>query len=156
MIEITKAEINPIKPAIRKKPEEELQELKNLRSNISIEYKALIDDADVISLSLFEKIAYIARQGSAYIRAIIFLCDVYILFTTTKGNTMSASTAKSPKTTWGAVIAAIIAILQVVIALIDGDISSINWEITLLALATAWGFLMARDNDKSSEDVGAK
>ena len=64
---------------------------------------------------------------------------------------------KSWKTTIAAILAAVIAILSVVVAIVDGDPSTVpNWAAAGTAIAAAVGLLFARDNDKTSEDVGAK
>lgn len=65
--------------------------------------------------------------------------------------------AKSWQTTAAGVITALIAILSAVGAIIDGDpATNPNWEMTVAAVTTAIGLILARDNNKTSESVGAK
>ena len=49
------------------------------------------------------------------------------------------------------------AIFGVVLAIIDGDpTTTVNWEVTIAAITAGAGLIFARDNDKTSETVGAK
>jgi len=65
---------------------------------------------------------------------------------------------KSWKTTLCGVLAAVAAgITLVAIPLLDNDpATTANWGAFAAALAAAAGLCFARDNSKSSEDVGAK
>ena len=61
------------------------------------------------------------------------------------------------KTTAAGICAILVAIGTAIIALVDGDPkTSINFEATMVAISAGVGLLAARDNDKSSEQVGAK
>jgi len=43
------------------------------------------------------------------------------------------------------------------VAYLDGNPETVaNWETVLVALTGGFGLIFARDNDKASEDVGAK
>ena len=65
---------------------------------------------------------------------------------------------KSWKTTLCGVLAAVAAgITLVALPLLDNDpATTANWGAFAATLAAAVGLCVARDNDKSSEDVGAK
>lgn len=61
------------------------------------------------------------------------------------------------KTTIAGIAAAIATIASAVGATFDNDPSTVaDWGIVTAALAAAYGLIKARDNDKTSEDVGAK
>jgi hypothetical protein len=65
---------------------------------------------------------------------------------------------KSWKTTVCGILAALAGgITLVAIPILDNDPATVaNWGAFGAALAAAFGLLFARDNDKSSESVGAK
>jgi len=65
---------------------------------------------------------------------------------------------KSWKTSLAGILSAVVAALSLVaIPMLDSDPASVpNWGAAIAAVVAAVGLLMARDNDKSSEAVGAK
>lgn len=64
---------------------------------------------------------------------------------------------KSWKTTGAGVAAIIVAVGAALTALTDGDATTnIDLASLLAAVIAGVGLIMARDNDKSSEEVGAK
>lgn len=64
---------------------------------------------------------------------------------------------KSWKTTVSGIAAILIAVCSFAQALLDNDPSTVpNYEATLAAIVAGVGLIAARDNDKSSESVGAK
>jgi len=64
---------------------------------------------------------------------------------------------KSWKTTVMGVCAILTAVAGAVKLLVDGDpATNPDWTATLAAVAAGIGLIAARDNDKSSESVGAK
>ncbi|HUT92820.1 MAG TPA: hypothetical protein VMY37_25225 [Thermoguttaceae bacterium] len=64
---------------------------------------------------------------------------------------------KSWKTTFCGIGAFLIALITALTAMWDGDAGTEpQWAIVVTALIAAVGLFMARDNDKSSEDVGAQ
>ena len=62
------------------------------------------------------------------------------------------------KTTWCGILAALAAgITLVAIPILDNDPATVaDWGTFMATLAAAIGLLFARDNNKRSEDVGAK
>lgn len=62
------------------------------------------------------------------------------------------------KTTLCGILAALAACITLVaVPLLDNDpATTANWTGAVAAIVAAIGLIMARDNDKSSEDVGAK
>lgn len=61
------------------------------------------------------------------------------------------------KTNVCGVSAAVVAIGNALIATFDGvDTTNPDWPVVIATIVAAVGLLFARDNDKSSEDVGAK
>ena len=64
---------------------------------------------------------------------------------------------KSWKTTVLGIASALVAIGNAAIAYLDGDpATTVDMGVTIAAIMAALGCFFARDNDKSSEDVGAK
>jgi hypothetical protein len=64
---------------------------------------------------------------------------------------------KSTKTTVAGMIAIVIAILVAVSAMIDDNPATVaDWGAVGTSISVGVGLLLARDNDKSSEDVGNK
>lgn len=64
---------------------------------------------------------------------------------------------KSYKTTGAAIAALIVAAAAVISAYVDGDPETVpNWSVAIGIAVASIGLFFARDNDKSSEDVGAK
>jgi hypothetical protein len=65
---------------------------------------------------------------------------------------------KSWKTSLMGVGSAVVAVWSLVVApMLDSDPATVaNWGAAIAAVVAAVGLLMARDNDKSSENVGAK
>jgi hypothetical protein len=60
------------------------------------------------------------------------------------------------KTTGVGVAAFVGALGYALVALWDGDVETVpNWEVVVGAFVGMVGLIFARDNDKSSEDVGA-
>jgi len=65
--------------------------------------------------------------------------------------------AGSWKTTAAGVFVALAAVLTQASAALDGNPETIaDWSAVLVAVSAAVGLFMARDNDVSSEDAGAK
>ncbi len=63
----------------------------------------------------------------------------------------------SYKTTTAALSALAIAAVSAIKAVLDGDpTTNPDWPLIFTAAASAIGLMFARDDDKSSEDVGAK
>ena len=63
----------------------------------------------------------------------------------------------STNTTMAGILAALAALATAVNYFIDGDPSTQpDWGATISLILVAVGLVKARDNDKSSEDVGAK
>ena len=61
------------------------------------------------------------------------------------------------KTTVAGVAAIISTIGLALKAIFDGDPSTVvNWNVFVTSLVSGIGLIMARDNNKSSEDVGVK
>lgn len=61
------------------------------------------------------------------------------------------------KTTAAGVCAILIAVAQAVSAMVDGKPeTSVNIEVLIASISTGIGLILARDNDKTSESVGAK
>jgi len=59
------------------------------------------------------------------------------------------SGVRSWKTTTVAIITAIMAVGNVVVAIIDGDPATVpNWELTIGVIMTAIGLIFAKDSDK--------
>lgn len=64
---------------------------------------------------------------------------------------------KSWKTTAAGLLVSISTITAAVAAMLDSDPGTVpDWDLVAVAVVGAVGLIMARDNDKSSEDVGAK
>lgn len=64
---------------------------------------------------------------------------------------------RSWRTTVLGVISILVALLEAVRDLVDLDTATNpDWNLVFLAIATGIGLIWARDNDKSSETVGAK
>jgi len=64
---------------------------------------------------------------------------------------------KSSKTTVAGVLAAALVIGQQILNGIDGiDETTMSWNVIAAQIAILYGFIMARDNDKSSDQVGVK
>ena len=64
---------------------------------------------------------------------------------------------KSWQTSASAIIAAVIIVLTAGQALLDGNPeTSPNWNLVVTEIVLAIGLLRARDNNKTSEDVGVK
>lgn len=64
---------------------------------------------------------------------------------------------KSWKTTAAGIVGALMVALPQIQTWLDEDpATSPDWMVVVGAIAVAFGFSMARDSDKSSEDVGAK
>ena len=64
---------------------------------------------------------------------------------------------KSWKTTLAGIAAVVAALAAAVAAKLDGDPATVaDWGAVLAALSAGAGLLFARDNDKTSEDVGAR
>jgi len=60
----------------------------------------------------------------------------------------------SPNTTITGIAMMLGAISSILVALFDGDITTVpDWPIALGAVVVGYGLLMARDNKTSSEDV---
>ncbi len=63
----------------------------------------------------------------------------------------------SPKTSAAALLAVVIAIAATAYSFLDGDPSTMpDWTLVGIAISAAIGFFYSRDNDKTSENVGAK
>ena len=63
---------------------------------------------------------------------------------------------KSWKTTVAGIAAIMAAVAGALAAELDGDPStSANWAAVIAAVVAGFGLIAARDNDKTSEDVGA-
>jgi hypothetical protein len=61
------------------------------------------------------------------------------------------------KTTACGILAIVIAVASALKAMWDGDPATVaDWSTVGTSVMAGIGLLMARDNDKSSEDVGAK
>lgn len=61
------------------------------------------------------------------------------------------------KTTAAGIAAIVVAVASCVQALFDGNPDTVpNYEVAIAAVISGLGLLFARDNDKSSETVGAK
>ena len=61
------------------------------------------------------------------------------------------------KTTMTGICTILVAVGTALKVLLDGDAStSVNFEATIAAITVGIGLISARDNNKSSEDVGAK
>ena len=64
---------------------------------------------------------------------------------------------KSWKTTTVGILGVVIALCTALVALWDGDdATEANWGAVVAAATVAVGLIFARDNDKTSEDAGAK
>jgi len=64
---------------------------------------------------------------------------------------------KSWKTTTAGIAGILVAIASCAQAAFDNDPATVpNYEVALAAVITGLGLIFARDNDKSSESVGAK
>ena len=64
---------------------------------------------------------------------------------------------KSWKTTVAGICAILAAVAGALAAELDGDpATTANWTAVIAAVVAGLGLIAARDNDKSSEDVGAK
>jgi len=64
---------------------------------------------------------------------------------------------KSWKTTFCGVAAIVVMVLNACIATFDGNAATVaDWSGVIAAVIAGIGLIIARDNDKSSEDVGAK
>ena len=64
---------------------------------------------------------------------------------------------RSWQTTLAGVGAIMVALGGAIVAQFDMDPTTApNWEVAIAAVVAGFGLLRARDNDKSSEDVGAK
>jgi hypothetical protein len=64
---------------------------------------------------------------------------------------------KSWKTTCAGIAGILVALASCAQAALDNDPATVpNYEIALAAVITGLGLIFARDNDKSSESVGAK
>lgn len=64
---------------------------------------------------------------------------------------------RSWKTTTAGIAGIIAIIASAVSAALDGDPgTTVDWNTVIVAVVTSVGLLCARDNDKSSEMVGAK
>jgi hypothetical protein len=63
----------------------------------------------------------------------------------------------SIKTTVLGIVSILAAICGAATALLDGNAATnVDWATVSAAIAAGWGLIMARDNNKTSEDVGAK
>ena len=63
----------------------------------------------------------------------------------------------SPKTSAAAIALILATVGQVVYLMVDGDPgTNPDWTMAMSSIIAAIGFFFARDNDKSSEDVGIK
>ena len=61
------------------------------------------------------------------------------------------------KTTATGVATILVAVGTAVKALTDGDpATNVNFEVTITAISAGIGLIFARDNNQTSEDVGAK
>ena len=61
------------------------------------------------------------------------------------------------KTTASGVLAIVVAVGSAAILLLDGDAATNpDWNSVIAAVMAGLGLILARDNDKSSESVGAK
>lgn len=69
---------------------------------------------------------------------------------------MPAPVVTSPKTTAAAIASIVLMLGYVAYEWFSGNVANIQWEIVASGLIAAAGFFFARDNDKSSEDVGIK
>src|SRR5688500_20255917 len=64
---------------------------------------------------------------------------------------------KSWQTTLAGIAAIVAAIANAIVAQFDSDPMTVpDWPLVVAAIAAGIGLIRARDNDKSSEDVGAK
>ena len=61
---------------------------------------------------------------------------------------------KSWRTTVLGICGILTAVIGVTTALING--TAVNWEVTIAAVTSGIGLVMARDNGKTSEQVGAE
>ena len=62
---------------------------------------------------------------------------------------------KSWKTTVAGVLAILISVLGVVSTIVTDGVNAVEWGVVVPAILAGVGALFARDNDKTSEDVGA-
>lgn len=63
----------------------------------------------------------------------------------------------SPRTTWAAIIGLVTLVSVNLNYVFDGDpLTNVNWETFFPELLALVGVIFARDNNKSSEDVGLK
>ena len=61
------------------------------------------------------------------------------------------------KTTTAGILGIVAAVATAVSAMLDNDPATVpNWSAVAAIASTGFGLLFARDNDKSSEQVGAK
>jgi len=63
---------------------------------------------------------------------------------------------KSTKTTAAGILAIVGALVTAGQQWAAGGFATINWTATATAISAGVGLIMARDNNKTSEDVGAK
>lgn len=64
---------------------------------------------------------------------------------------------KSWKTTVAGILTIVSAVSGAALAFLDGNPNTnVDWTTVAAAITTGWGLIVARDNNKSSETVGAK
>lgn len=63
---------------------------------------------------------------------------------------------RSWKTTTLGAITILSSICDLASAVLTGHYTAVNWPTTLAAITSGVGLICARDNDKTSEEVGAK
>jgi len=69
---------------------------------------------------------------------------------------MKSAAMRSWKTTVAGLGAILVALGSVLTQLAEGGMASVDWAVVIPAVIAGIGLLLARDSDKTSEDVGAK
>lgn len=62
----------------------------------------------------------------------------------------------SYKTTILGVLTILGAVITAAVQFMNGGATAVNWEVAVFGVTSGFGLIAARDNDKSSQDVGIR